>query len=96
MLPLWLSGRDCPPYSVALLSGQLLVESNPLWWEYIGPSPEQSSRQSQVGGTLLWGGKRKKNLEVNSNLYFLDEGEESNSFQRGVFSCIEFEALFCA
>ena len=45
-----------------------------------------------------FGERKKKNPEVNSHQHFLDnrEGEESDSFQGGVFSCIEIEALFFA
>ena len=47
---------------------------------------------------VLLGKEKKKNPEVNSHQHFLDnrEGEESDSFQGGVFSCIEIEALFYA
>ena len=98
MLPLWLSGRDRPPYSVALPGGQLLVGFSPLSGGNTLDLPQNSQGGNLKLEGLFCGEKRKKNMEVNSNLHLLDslEGEELNSFQGGIFSCTEFEALFCA
>ena len=81
MLSLWIDKRVSSSYFVALLSGQLSVGHHLLLvWCSLGLSKNSQggSYQLELEGVLCRK-EKEKDLEVSSNLYFLDSLEEEKS-----------------